>query len=329
MSRFINVIVPVYNSEKTIKRCIDSILAQSFDDFDLLLIDDGSTDSSGMICDEYAQKDTRIRVFHKQNGGVSSARNFGLSKANGEWVTFVDSDDWVKEGFLQNMASHIGNDVDLVISYANKYCKEEVIKTKDYADKLIHTAGYSELFTKYDLKENSECWAKLYKMDVIKKNGIYFDEKIAFGEDSIFVYAFVSYSQNVAIAGRKYYSCQDTPLSLSKKKYGADIEYLGYNQIYNSIENLIKRKNINDTNALHTLKSHEAFYVLRVLESLYTSRIDKKKRMSFVKSLDLSVLRFALRNTLRAKIMDFLLLHKFIHLYDFLRTNMKRSVKTI
>jgi glycosyltransferase involved in cell wall biosynthesis len=88
----ISVIVPVYNVEQYLCKCLDSILNQIFTDFELLLIDDGSPDKSGQICDEYAHKDSRIRVFHKENGGVSSARNLGLDNANGKWVTFIDSD---------------------------------------------------------------------------------------------------------------------------------------------------------------------------------------------------------------------------------------------
>ena len=96
----ISVIVPVYNAEKYLHRCIDSILSQTFTDFELLLIDDGSKDGSGAICDEYAAKDNRVRVFHKENGGVSSARNLGLDNACGEWVTFVDADDYVRPSYL-------------------------------------------------------------------------------------------------------------------------------------------------------------------------------------------------------------------------------------
>ena len=98
----ITVIVPVYNTEKYLRRCVDSILAQTFTDFELLLIDDGSTDGSGAICDEYAKKDSRVRVFHKEIGGVSSARNLGLDKAYGEWISFVDSDDWIDVLFLSS-----------------------------------------------------------------------------------------------------------------------------------------------------------------------------------------------------------------------------------
>ena len=96
----ISVIVPVYNAENYLHRCIDSILAQTFTDFELLLINDGSTDNSGEICNAYAQKYPCIRMFHKNNGGVSSARNLGLTKANGEWIVFVDSDDWIEPHYL-------------------------------------------------------------------------------------------------------------------------------------------------------------------------------------------------------------------------------------
>ena len=94
MTPKISVIVPVYNVEKYLPRCIDSILSQTFTDFELLLIDDGSPDNCGKICDEYAAKDSRVRVFHKPNGGVSSARNLGLDNARGEWIAFIDSDDF-------------------------------------------------------------------------------------------------------------------------------------------------------------------------------------------------------------------------------------------
>ena len=96
----ISVIVPVYNVEKYLRRCVDSILTQTFTDFEVLLIDDGSTDGSGKICDEYAKKDKRVRVFHKENGGVSSARNLGLDNVRGRYVTFVDADDKISPDYF-------------------------------------------------------------------------------------------------------------------------------------------------------------------------------------------------------------------------------------
>ena len=102
----ISIIVPVYNTEKWLRRCVDSILAQTFKDFELLLIDDGSTDNSGTICDEYVGKDPRVRVFHKSNGGVSSARNLGLNNVRGKYIAFCDSDDWVENNYLSVLSDN-------------------------------------------------------------------------------------------------------------------------------------------------------------------------------------------------------------------------------
>ena len=101
----VSCIIPVYNTEKYLPRCIESVLAQTFVDWEMLLIDDGSTDASGSICDEYAAKDERIRVFHKENGGISSARNVGLNYAQGEWIFFVDSDDSLPKTSLESLLS--------------------------------------------------------------------------------------------------------------------------------------------------------------------------------------------------------------------------------
>ena len=107
----ISIIVPVSNVEQYLSRCIDSILNPSCADSELLLIDDESKDKSGAICDEYADKDDRIRVFHKENGGVSSARNVGLENARGEWLSFIDGDDEITEGYFNIRQEHEGVDV--------------------------------------------------------------------------------------------------------------------------------------------------------------------------------------------------------------------------
>ena len=119
----ISVIVPVYKVEEYIYRCVDSILAQSFKDFELILVDDGSPDNCGKICDEYAQKDKRITVIHKENGGLSDARNTGIDWAlkNSNWITFIDSDDWVHTDYLKNLYNAVKeNNVDIsVCGYVN------------------------------------------------------------------------------------------------------------------------------------------------------------------------------------------------------------------
>ena len=114
MNPKISVIVPVYNVEKYLRRCIDSILSQTFSDFELLLIDDGSKDKSGEICDEYAAKDARVRVFHKENGGVSSARNLGLDNAKGDWITFSDSDDELLPDAFEAVCGYMHEGIDMI-----------------------------------------------------------------------------------------------------------------------------------------------------------------------------------------------------------------------
>lgn len=144
----ITVIIPVYNSATFLDKCISSVLSQSYNDFELLLINDGSTDNSGEICDHYAQKDSRVKVIHKGNGGVSSARNIGLDQAKGEWITFVDSDDWVHEDFLKKRYElAIAEDADVV------YCDLELVYVgrREYC----HAA-------EIDPKEDSQvnCWIR-------------------------------------------------------------------------------------------------------------------------------------------------------------------------
>ncbi len=139
----ISIIVPVYNSEKYLDQCIQSILSQTYTDFELLLIDDGSTDSSGAICDKYAEQDSRVRVFHKENGGVSSVRNLGLDNAKGEWIGWVDSDDYIDAEMYEHMYNAaIQNKVDMVccdveivyakgkrvLSYNNEYEDHELMR---------------------------------------------------------------------------------------------------------------------------------------------------------------------------------------------------------
>lgn len=124
----VSVIVPVYNVERYLPRCIDSILAQTYTDFELLLVDDGSPDGCGRICDEYAKKDRRIRVFHKKNGGQSDARNYGLDHMQGNYVTFVDSDDYVGENYLSILMEMIteGETDFSVLSFEQVYDLESI-----------------------------------------------------------------------------------------------------------------------------------------------------------------------------------------------------------
>ena len=189
MSR-ISIIVPVYNTEQYLPSCIDSILNQSYTDFELLLIDDGSKDGSGKICDAYAEKDSRVRVFHKENGGVSSARNLGLQEARGEWVCFVDSDDELMPNGLQTMVGSISEEVDLVMGGYYEL-EGETLQTDTTSfggngiidqDKALLT-----MYPSVDLPYMGYPWGKLFKRNLVLENGLSFDELIRIKEDTLFV----------------------------------------------------------------------------------------------------------------------------------------------
>lgn len=189
----ISVVVPVYNSEKYLPRCIESILSQSFSDFELILVNDGSCDSSGGICDAYAQKDARIRVIHKQNAGVSAARNDGIDAARGMYLTFIDSDDYVEPDFLEYALHDIQqNSVDMYISglRMETYQENEMIHSVEYCSKTSRSVTTRELLEEVNSAYPQICicgpWCKLYAANVIKKNDIRFLKELNCGEDTYF-----------------------------------------------------------------------------------------------------------------------------------------------
>ena len=195
MNNKISIIVPVYNAERYLSRCIESILAQTYTEFELLLIDDGSKDDSGEICDEYAKKDSRIQVIHKENGGVSSARNAGIDKAKGDWVAFVDADDYIESCYIQNLYSHVFCERQLILTgYDSKFkiCRFEEISLTD------------DNFVKYLIDNkailHSQPWAKLFNLNVIKQSEIYFPLDIHLGEDAIFNLRYYSVVDMVTFA---------------------------------------------------------------------------------------------------------------------------------
>lgn len=179
----ISVIVPVYNAEKYLHRCIDSILAQTFTNFELLLINDGSKDNSGKICDEYAVKDQRIRVFHKENGGVSSARNIGLDNAQGRWIAFADSDDWICENMYEIMLKKLDScKADLCICDINMYWGGAITDLA-YEHCLSVTGDRIEIVRRYINCSWNCCYNIIAKKELYERYSLRFPNGIAYCED--------------------------------------------------------------------------------------------------------------------------------------------------
>ena len=170
----ISVIVPIYNVEKYLPKCVDSILNQTYKNLEIILVDDGSPDNSGKICDEYAKRDNRIKVIHKKNGGVSSARNIGLENITGEYIGFVDPDDYINKNMYEDMLYVIkNNNVDIVICNMIKvYDETKKINSLNTSKELLFVSSGNEKFNNlYNENSmlNSVVWNKLYKKRIFEK----------------------------------------------------------------------------------------------------------------------------------------------------------------
>lgn len=183
----ISVIVPVYNAEEWLPRCVDSILGQSYTDFELLLIDDGSTDASGQICDDYAAKHACVKVFHKPNGGVSSARNWGIEQAKGDWIAFCDADDYVTEDWLQIFSK--GMDGSLLICQGITLIDKD--SNKRHAGISCRGGVSSCLHPLIEYGMLGVCWNKLFKKSLIQNVSLRFNENFRFKEDEDFVLKYI------------------------------------------------------------------------------------------------------------------------------------------
>ena len=233
----VSVIVPVYNVEKYLPRCIDSIVLQSYTDIEILLIDDGSTDNSGKICDEYAVRDSRIRVFHKNNGGVSSARNLGLQKALGDYVCFVDSDDYIHPRYIEILINAIReNNADIAIS-GFLGTNDSTMSFVEIEEPIqISAVSYID-FKVYSIGIPYNVVAKLYRIDIL--NNHLFDENLVYGEDAVFNFSLV-YSQKdlkmvrVNQALYYYFNRSDSAINTLSREFVLDQVdwYLNHCDIY-------------------------------------------------------------------------------------------------
>ena len=198
----VSVIVPVYKAEKYLRKCVDSILAQTFRDFEVLLVDDGSPDGSGAICDEYARKDPRVRVFHKENGGVSSARQCGLDNARGEYTIHADPDDWVEPNMLEELYTKAkAEDADMVICdfYVNDRRGQRYVRQQPSA--LDHETVLRELFQQL----HGSCCNKLVRRACYSRYGVRFPLDISFCEDVYVNAALLKHAVKVVYHPKAFY----------------------------------------------------------------------------------------------------------------------------
>lgn len=227
---FFSVILPIYNVEKYLEECVDSILSQTFTDFELILVDDGSKDSSPAICDEYAKKDERIKVIHKPNGGLSDARNAGTAQAKGEYIIYIDSDDYItSEKFLKDVHDKaVATDSDIVLYKFSKFFDntkklDNCTFTLDFVESITDPDELLNELVKRDAYYGM-AWIKAFRREIAIKNNIEF-EKGLLGEDMDWYFGLILCSDKVS---------------------AIDKSYIAYRQREGSITTSLKLKNLTD-----------------------------------------------------------------------------------
>ena len=221
----LSVIIPVYNAEKYLRKCVKSILSQRYKDFELILIDDGSTDQSFKLCNAFQAEDNRVHVIHKENGGVSSARNRGLDVAQGEYITFIDSDDWINPDLLERLMAQIGQ-ADMAVGGYTTISKAGNVEQKYKDESLTYPecvcSKFDELYTNNFFNAP---FAKIYKRSILGTQR--FDSSVALGEDFLFNLEYLSKCREVKTVSAigYFYNCLNAGAA-TKKLRENDIEQI-------------------------------------------------------------------------------------------------------
>lgn len=293
----ISVIVPVYNVEKYLPRCIESILAQTHADWELILVDDGSTDGSGEICDRYASADSRVKAIHTRNRGVSSARNRGLDEARGEWVSFVDSDDYVAPEYLSDMKAK-ADDADIVVSGWRQGAIERA-----FPDTCILRDNYLDIFTH---KAFLNIWAKLIRHEAIERAGARFEEMAKWAEDSIFFIKVLLHTNKVRLISAINYHYELREGSAVRTINFYKYEMATFNAVYALMPEMME---------VCTEKSKEYFgpylFLIRTFQSVRNMDISKKEKLKLLKALEFDKKYLYYRpETFKERLITWLLMNK-------------------
>ena len=262
-----SVIIPVYNTpENKLRRCLDSIIVQSYVDYECIIVDDGSTDCSGEIIDEYSRLDSRFIAIHKENGGVSSARNYGLEIAKGEWIVFVDSDDYLLPDHISSMMTAVSDDVDLVMTgfrflHPDKTTEHGYNKARHIGKEARRRFLLDAEFLRFQVP-----WDRDYR----NKKDLTFDEKLSLGEDRLFCYNYLMNCKGVATIERITYVHDGTDeTTLSYRTYPSSMNKHRLLVFKSAISNLKKHLSI-DCKEKTILDSY--------CEAIYTDLINSYKK---------------------------------------------------
>lgn len=279
----ISIIVPIYKVEKYLEKCIDSIINQDYKNLEIILVDDGSPDRCPQICDEYAQKDSRIKVIHKENGGLSDARNAGIKVATGEYIAFIDSDDYVTENYISTLLYTIKKyDADIsACNYIKLYEDSGVEKVEPKTTKDLVMTNIEAMKDLFTLPNNSDvvAWNKLYKTSLFTQNNIEFP-KGKLHEDNFTTYKLYYFSNKVVFTNVPCYYYLQRKDSIMGKKF--NIKRLDILLALKETEEFVKENNI-DLN--QEVKFNELLRLLTVLNSMVDTKCINKKVFEDIRTM--------------------------------------------
>lgn len=288
MSPLVSIIIPVYKSENNLQECLDSILNQTYKKFELILVDDGSPDSSPEICDEYSRTHDCIKVIHKKNGGVSSARNEGLKVSKGDFITFVDSDDYIDSNFLEMAINFISKyDIDLYISGLKmEYYKDnKIVNSESYHVKESKCYSPLELLNRFELDYPQICicgpCCKLYSSKMLKNNNICFDQTLSLGEDTYFNLDVLKYTNKIYFDSNIYYHYRRGNDESLFSKFNPNIYVIHY-KVYSKMLDLMTDLKCDN---LSTFYKTYVNMILSCVHHFYIHPTSKKEKKNLIKQI--------------------------------------------
>lgn len=275
----ISIVVPVYNAASYITRCINSILGQTFTEFQAVLVNDGSTDDSAAIIKESIKDDPRFILINKENGGVSAARNTGLKHVTAEWVTFLDSDDWLGEKYFEALLAAAGQEahIDMVLAgYRRVNNSGTVLYTKKFEQAIVAANDYPTLFNQYHLHDYGYCWAKLFRKEILDRGDSWFNTNISLYEDTLFIFEYLKHTNKVCFMAGINYNYLENQQSITNRKRDFNFSYLPFRALADfTFENF--------GTGIEMINRRWAIYMNDALISNYTLSQDKNERL---KNLD-------------------------------------------
>lgn len=321
MSAILSIIIPCYNVENVIDRCLNSILESYFVDYEIILVNDGSTDNTSARLNQFQESDQRIHCFHKINGGASSARNLGIEKAAGKWVTFIDADDYIQPGYLghffesENISSNLKIQGairrELTSDIPLSFKRQETLDIKDdaifYRGELLHF-GYS-------------C-GKLYNLGVVKSNNLRFDENTPYKEDLIFLLEYLKYCKTITLLPYTDYIYEQTAGSLSDTWLPMEIRQSIYQRICRLASEFTKGS---DSKLLSNyFRTYDSLCIKEFLRSIYhTGKYNHIERIRHLKWIRRSIdIRAYPRCFKSDTLLSILLRCRMYHLYDAIQTHL-------